>query len=324
MLDQLRQVAIFAKTIDHGSFRGAAKELRLSPSVVSHHISQLEAHLGVALLYRSTRKLALTREGEKLLAATHPMLEAMEGAFSQLSNSAASPTGELRLTTPSVLIQSHLTDLISSFSMRYPGIKLSLDYSDVRQDIIEGGHDIAIRMGVQMKSSGLVRNLFQVSRRLVASKAYLKNRPKVTTPQELLDWDWIELSPVRHIKPTFRKSTANSSSKANSKTKARSNGKPESQQITIKPTAHIAANEALAMYRLARSGAGLAVVPEFLAAESIASGAMKYVLPDWQLDPINVFATWHSNAPRHGLIKLFVDEIGPDQSLKNKPAKKTL
>ncbi|MGI9502636.1 MAG: LysR family transcriptional regulator, partial [Geminicoccaceae bacterium] len=78
MIDRLRQMAIFAKTIDHGSFRGAARELRLSPSVVSHHISQLEEHLGVALIYRSTRKLTLTREGERLLAATRKMLEAVE------------------------------------------------------------------------------------------------------------------------------------------------------------------------------------------------------------------------------------------------------
>ena len=69
MIDQLRQMAIFTKTIDHGSFRAAARDLRLSPSVVSHHISQLEEHLGVALIYRSTRKLTLTREGERLLCA---------------------------------------------------------------------------------------------------------------------------------------------------------------------------------------------------------------------------------------------------------------
>ena len=74
MIDQLRQMAIFAKTIDHGSFRGAAKELRLSPSVVSHHISQLEEHIGVPLLHRSTRKLRLTPEGERLLAAARNML----------------------------------------------------------------------------------------------------------------------------------------------------------------------------------------------------------------------------------------------------------
>jgi DNA-binding transcriptional LysR family regulator len=186
---------------------------------------------------------------------------------------------------------------MASFSINHPGIKLTLDYSDVRQDMIDGGYDIAIRMGARAKSSSVSRRLFEVPRRLVASKTYLKKHSKVTTPEDLQDWDWIELSPVRHIKPTFRKST--------SKTK----------QITIKPTAQIATNDALALYRLARSGAGLAVVPEFLAEEGVRAGVVKYVLPEWKLDPIEVFATWPSNAPKNGLIKLFIGEIGPAQSL---------
>lgn len=296
MLDQLRQVAIFAKTIDHGSFRGAARELNLSPSVVSHHISQLEEHLGVALLYRSTRKLALTREGEQLLASTQHMLEAVEGIFTELSSSASSPSGELRITAPRFLMQSHLTDLIAVFSMNHPGIRLSLDFTDERQDLIAGGHDIAIRAGSKSESTVLTRNLFEISRRLVASADYLKAYPKVNSPEKLQDWDWIELSPVRHIKPRFHKS--------------------KSKQVTIKPTAHIAANDALAVYRLARSGAGLAVVPEFLAEADHAAGIVKYVLPDWKLDPINIFATWPSNAPKHGLIKLFVNEIAGEKSLR--------
>ena len=110
MIDRLRQMAIFAKTIDHGSFRGAAKELHLSPSVVSHHISQLEEHLGVALIYRSTRKLTLTREGDRLLAATRTMLEAVESELQTLSAGANVPSGELRITAPSVLSKSSFTD----------------------------------------------------------------------------------------------------------------------------------------------------------------------------------------------------------------------
>jgi DNA-binding transcriptional LysR family regulator len=294
MLDQLRQIAIFAKTIDHGSFRGAARELRLSPSVVSHHISQLEEHLGVALIHRSTRKLALTREGEQLLASTRHLLEAVDNVFSELSDSTGIPSGEIRITTPSVLIQSHLTDLLASFSMDYPQVKLSLDFTDVRQDLIDGGLDIAIRMGIQAKKSATSRILFQLRRRLVASKAYLEHRPKVSSPEDLLDWDWIELSPVHHIKPTFRKS--------------------KSRPIIIKPKAHISTNDAVAMYRLARAGAGLAVVPEFLAEEDVAAGLVEYVLPSWALESIDVFATWPANAPRHGLIKLFINEICQKQS----------
>jgi len=296
MLDQLRQVAIFAKTIDHGSFRGAARELDLSPSVVSHHVSQLEKHLGVALIYRTTRKLALTQEGARLLASTHPMFEALEGALSDLSKSANKPSGELRIAMPSILIQSQLTEMLANFSMQYPGVKLILDYSDERQDIITGGYDVAIRMGLNRKSSSTTRALFQVQRCLLASRDYLKSYPKARTPQQIADWDWIELTPVSHIKPTFRK--------------------PRSKPIKIKPTAHLAANDALAVYHLARAGAGLAVVPEFLAEEGLSAGVVVSVLPEWKMEPIEVFAEWPSNAPKNGLIKLLVDAIGPSQSLR--------
>lgn len=147
MIDRLRQMAIFAKTIDHGSFRGAARALNLSPSVVSHHISQLEEHLGVALIYRSTRKLTLTKEGERLLVATRKMLEAVEGELFTISSQATAPSGDLRLTVPSVLSQSTITDRLAAFSCRYPRINLSLDYSDTRHALIDNGLDLAIRMG---------------------------------------------------------------------------------------------------------------------------------------------------------------------------------
>jgi len=297
MLDQLRQVAIFAKTVDHGSFRGAARELKLSPSVVSHHISQLEEHLGVALLYRSTRKLALTREGEQLLESTHSMLEAVEGAFSEISDTAGSPSGELRITSPALFIQSQLTDVIASFATENPGIKIILEFSDERQDLIAGGHDIAIRAGSQTESPAVTRQLFQMHRRLVASKSYLKGRPKVKTPEDLKNWDWVELTPVRHIKQSFYK--------------------PGSKKISIKPDAHVSVNDALALYRFARAGAGLAVVPEFLAEEGIEAKLIEYVLPAWKIDPISIFATWPSNAPKHGLIKLFINYIS-DQNLSSK------
>ncbi|MGH1480698.1 MAG: LysR family transcriptional regulator [Geminicoccales bacterium] len=293
MIDRLRQMAIFAKTIDHSSFRGAARELRLSPSVVSHHISQLEEHLGVALLYRSTRKLTLTPEGERLLAATRKMLEAVEGELLELSVSASVPSGELRLTVPSVLSQSRFTDAIAAFSMAYPRVRLSLDFSDLRRELIEDGFDIAIRMGFGGKDSTTSRVLFRVKRRLVASTRYLSTRPSVSEPNQLLDWDWLQLTPVRNIPVMFQR--------------------PGSGQVTIKPKAHIFSNDAQALYRLACAGAGLAIVPEFLATDDIAAGRVECVLPNWEPKGIDVFAVWPSNAPKNGLIRLILEELSRSQ-----------
>ena len=294
MIDRLRQMAIFAKTIDHGSFRGAARELRLSPSVVSHHVSQLEDSLGVALIYRSTRKLTLTREGHRLLAATHKMLEAVEGELADLSVSASAPSGELRVTIPSVLSQSHFTAQIAAFSSAYPRVKLLLDFSDSRRSLIDDGFDIAIRMGPTAKRSATSRKLFSVKRKLVASAEYLASRPAPENPKDVAGWDWLALTPVHNVPLEFK-------------------GK-RGAQATIKPNAHIHANDAQALYRLARAGAGLAIVPDFLASDDVEAGAVKYVLPDWELRSIDVFATWPANAPKHGLIHLALDALNQNRS----------
>lgn len=292
MIDRLRQMAIFAKTIDHGSFRGAARALRLSPSVVSHHISQLEEHLGVALLYRSTRKLSLTREGERLLAATHKMLDAVEGELLDLSVRASEPSGELRLTAPSVLSQSGFTDKVAAFSKRYPRITLSLDFSDTRRELVEDGFDIAIRMKPNRKRSQTTRSLFKAQRRLVAAPEYLAARARPGTPKDLMGWDWLGLTPTLNIPLNFKEKGG--------------------RAVTIKPAPTVFSNDAQAVYRLARAGAGLAVVPEFLCQEDVAVGRISYVLPEWQLAPIDVFASWHANAPKHGLIHLALESLsGP-------------
>jgi len=289
MIDQLRQMAIFAKTIDHGSFRGAARELQLSPSVVSHHISQLEEHLGVALIYRSTRKLTLTLEGERLLTATRKMLEVAEGELMQLSVSASEPSGELRLAAPSVLSNSMFTDSIAAFSRAYPRIRLSLDFSDTRRDLIEDGFDVVIRMGLDGKNTPTSRLLFQVRRRPVASLGYLATRPPLSSPKQLEDWDWLALAPARNVPKVFRKKGV--------------------RPITIKPEPRMSCNDAHALYRLVCAGVGYTIVPEYLAENDVDAGRVEFLLPEWEMSPIDVFAVWPANAPKHGLVRLILEEL---------------
>jgi len=224
-----------------------------------------------------------------LLVATRKMLEAVEGELLELSVSASEPSGQLRLTVPSVLSQSPFTDAIAAFSMAYPRVSLSLDFSDSRRELIDDGFDIAIRMGVDGKNSATSRVLFSVKRKLVASTTYLSGRPSVSDPSQLLDWDWLLLSPVQNAPLAFKK--------------------PGSRPATIKPNAHMSSSDAQALYRLARAGAGLAIVPEFLAKDDVTTGRVSYVLPDWKLNQVDVFAVWPSNAPKNGLIRLILEEL---------------
>ena len=288
MLDQLRQIAIFAKTVDHGSFRAAARALDLSPSVVSHHIAQLEERLGTALLYRSTRKLSLTEDGKQLLAQAHVMVEAAEAGLQAVADHAKQPSGVLHVTVPAVLAQSETVDRIAAFSIAHPKVRLVMDFSDQRREIIDGGIDVAIRMGWLKDSTLKARKLYDAHRKLVAAQSYMQTHPAPSSPKDLEDWDWLELSPVR-MRPRFKM--------------------PGRQNVQLKPTPCLSVNDAHAIYQLARAGAGLAIVPEFLADQDIASGQMVHVLPDWQLDPIGVFAVWPPNAPKAGLTAHFVEAL---------------
>lgn len=290
MLDELRQIAIFAKTVDHGSFRAAAKALDLSPSVVSHHVGQLEQRLDTALLYRSTRKLSLTSDGERLLVAAHAMMDAAEAGLQDIVSHTHQPSGMLRITAPAFLAQSALTNQLAEFSLAYPDVQLAIDFSDARQDLIADGYDIALRAGEMADSSLMARKLFDIQRRLVAAPAYLNAHTKEpASPGDLSGWDWLLFAPVKRQKLIFRKA-----------------GK---QKLIAQPEARITVNDAYALSRLAQAGAGLAIVPEFVAEAHLVAGTLRNVLPDWQLDPVAVYAVWPSNAPKHGLVKHFINFI---------------
>ena len=289
MIDQLRQMAIFARTIDHGSFRAAAKAMRLSPSVVSHQVAELERRLGTALIYRSTRKLSLTRDGERLLLSARTMIEAAENGLQSVSDQAREPSGELRVTMPAVLARSKLVEQIAGFTVANRKVQLSVDFSDTRKSLIGDGFDLAIRMGWLKDSALIARKLNSVHRRLVAAKSYLASRPRPVSPGDLNDWDWLELSPVRTKQPKFQK--------AGHKT------------MTVKPASRISVNDAHALYQFARAGSGLALVPDFLAEDDISAGVMEYVLPDWHVEDIGIYAVWPQNAPKHGLTRCLVDHL---------------
>lgn len=285
-LEYLRTLAIFSKTIDHGSFRAAARALRLSPSVVSHHVTQLEKQLGTALLYRSTRKLSLTPDGERLLISARAMVSAAEQGLQSVTNQSQEPSGLLRVTAPAVLAHSKLVDQLAAYIGTFSSVELLLDFSDARRDLIGDGFDLAIRMGWQKERSFRTRELFEVERKLVASETYLQTRTNPASPKELSEWDWLELTPVGARKVEFQNGT---------------------KRVTVqKPSPRISANDAHALCGLARAGAGLAVVPKFLTDADVASGALRYVLSKWSVSSVRVFAAWPANAPRHGLIEHFV------------------
>lgn len=285
MLDQLRQIAIFAKTIECGSFVKAASALQLSPSVVSHHIAQLEKQLGVALIYRSTRKLSLTSDGEKLLASAQQMTGSAEEFINLAVKNDSELMGHLNITVPAFMAKSALVKHIGSFIKLNPNISINLDFSDSRREIVEGGIDLAIRMGKLRDSNLKVRKLFDMERALVVSTELSKRLAVLKSPKDLENERWIEFSPVG-LRYTFKNK--------------------HDKSVVINPKADIATNSIYAILQLVKNGNGLGVLPKFITDKEKGNKKLVDLLTDWQLTPISAYAVWHANTPRNGLTKKLI------------------
>lgn len=280
MIDELRAMAVFAKTVETGSFRAAAKALGLAPSVVSHHVARLEARLGVALLYRSTRRLSLTHDGEHLFASAQTMLAAAEHGLNAIVQRAVEPAGRLSLSVPAMLARDRLTADLAAFANAHRKIELSIRFSDRPHDVVREGIDLAIRIG-DLADSGLKsKRLFVLERTLVAAPALLAAVAQPAEPADLAGWDWIGLT----MRP-------------NSKTLINADG--DIRRISFSPRVVVDSIEAVC--QLAIAGVGLATPPASLVAEDLRTGRLVQPLPGWVPDALGVYALWPANAPREGL-----------------------
>lgn len=285
MIDHLKHMAVFARVVDKGSFRGAAQDIGVAPSRVSQTITDLENHLGTTLLYRTTRKLALTGEGRALYTRVTEMLRSAEAGLNEINATMQDPVGALRVSVPAFLATSDLSTAMAAFIKRYPNVALSLFYSDRRVKIIENGFDLAIRAGGLSDSAMMTRKLGGIHRALVAGAEYARARPVPTRPTDLEDWDWIRYQQ--------RTDTIDLTSDTG-----------ETERVTGR--SQIEVDSADALYYFATQDVGASVLPENLAERGVASGALVRLLPKWRLPDIGLNAVWPDSSRRETLTLLFV------------------
>ena len=294
MINNLRAIYIFVKSVQLGSFRATAKALKLSPSVVSYQISQLEKEFNVALLYRSTRRLTLTSEGTRLFDKLLRFVEEAEREVDYLTASLTEPIGRLNITMASSFSQENITQEIARFAKNHPKVELSVNYSDEQKNLIADNIDLAIRSGPIDNSSLKAKRLFSIDRKLVASPLYLATKSDPKSPQELNMWEWIWLSVTPDHRVFFNEQT---------KKKAR---------VTINK--RVTVNDGYAMCKFAVEGLGLLTSPLYLVEKYLAKGQLVEVLPDWQVEAIDVYAIWPANTPKNGLTQRFVDYLSEAMS----------
>jgi DNA-binding transcriptional LysR family regulator len=185
MADSIQEMAVFARVVGAGSLSAAARELGLSPALVSRRLAALETRLGVRLINRTTRSLHLTDDGATYYEACARVLADIEEADATVSAGRVEPRGALRVALPASFGLQHIAPLVPRFAERYPQIQLALSLSDRTVNLIEEGFDLAVRIAHLEDSSLTARKLAPNRRVVCASPAYLKRHGAPQTPQEL-------------------------------------------------------------------------------------------------------------------------------------------
>ena len=176
---------VFSKVVQGGSLSAAARELGISPAVVSRTLAAMEARLGVRLINRTTRSLHLTDEGASYYETCSRILAEIEEADAAAAARRVEPQGMLRVALPASFGLNHIAPLIPRFAARYPKVELALSLSDRSVNLVEEGFDLAIRIA-ELKDSALAARKLAPNRRVVcASPAYLRQHVEPKTPQDL-------------------------------------------------------------------------------------------------------------------------------------------
>ncbi len=275
-MDQLKRMAIFAEVVAAGSLTAAARRLGMTPSAVSQHLRQLEQSLGLALLHRSTRRLALTEAGERYHTGCAAMVAAARSAEQALARLRDEPEGELRLAAPigfGSLLATALAPLRS-----YPKLRLALLLDDTVIDLIESRVDIALRVGEQPDSTLVARKLGSMKRQLCASPAYLAERGWPAQPQDLLKHDVLGSRP------------------RNASFEVLELQGPGGEQQTLRLESRVQASQVTAVHALCVAGWGISVGVVDEDREALAEGRLLPVLPGWHLADVPVYAV----TPRRG------------------------
>lgn len=261
----LNSIAIFAQVVECGSFTQAAEALDLTKSTVSRKVADLEQHLGVRLLTRSTRHLVLTPEGENYYQSCSQMLEIMEQAELEVTANQDLIRGRINVVMPVEMGQQVMGGYIHDFLKLYPNVTIHLELSNREVDIIAEGIDLYAQVG-EVSDSSMVARQFHISRRvMVASPQYLEQYGEIHTPADL--------KPPHHQVRVYNKAV-----KLPNWQLAR-----DGEEVTVELPYKLRVNSITSSLMACVDGLGIALLPEFICREHFAAGRLVRLLPEWEV-----------------------------------------
>jgi DNA-binding transcriptional LysR family regulator len=289
-MDRILSISAFAAVVEHGSFVRAAERLAISTSTLSRQIAELEQHLGVRLLNRTTRRLSLTESGQAFYERAVQVLADLEEAEALASSSAAAPRGRLRLTCSHALGVQRLAPAIAAFAGQYPEVGFDVSVSDRIVDLVEEGFDLAVRVG-QVGSEQLVARRLGTMRLLVcASPAYLQAHGTPQVPADLAGHRVMTYA----YAPTPRVWRL---------------GDRHGNHEEVRVSGPLHSNSGDLAIAAAIAGLGLVFEPDFMLQPALDAGRLRRVLPEWESSPGEIWAVYPSRRHLSAKVRLFVDHL---------------
>jgi len=288
-MEDLNDLALFAKVVEHKGFSAAGEQLGIPKSRVSRHIARLEARLGVRLLQRTSRRLTVTSVGQLFYERCQAVVAMGESARDVIHQAVSEPQGSLRVSCPITLAQFWLTPLLPEFMKAFPKVRLLLSVTNRRIDPVEEQVDVVLRVRRPPfdDSSLVVRRLGQTTDVLVASPSLLALDAGPVDPDDLANWPTLSIpgDGERQIW-TLRSGT------------------------TVAEVAHqprLATTDMFALKRAALEGVGVALLPEIICGDELQDGKLKRVLPEWHCAVSEVQAAFPTRRGMLPAVRALVD-----------------
>jgi DNA-binding transcriptional LysR family regulator len=272
-MDRFAHMQIFVGVVEAGSISAAAERLNLAKSAVSRRLAELEAHLGVSLIQRTTRRLNLTHSGRTYYARCVAILADVEEAESAVSQDHGALKGRLKVALPLAFGLLHLAPLIQAFMTRHPDVRFELDFNDRQIDLMQEGFDLAIRIATLEDSSLIARRLAPIRHVVCASPAYLVRHGTPRAAADLAAHVCLAYSNVRDPDVWHYHGPG---------------GQPGEVRVPVR----LAASSGEFLMQVAIAGEGLVLLPSFYVHEALRAGQLQRLLADHLWPELAAYAVY--------------------------------
>lgn len=289
-MDRFDGMRAFVRVVEAGSFTKAAGHLDMSRTTVTQLVQQLEAHLHLKLLNRTTRRVNVTTDGAAYYERVVRLLAELDDIESNLPGASTAPRGMLRVDVPSPLANIILVPALPAFHARFPDIQLEMGASDRKVDLIGENVDCVVRGGEVKDASLVARHVGDLQLGVYAAPSYLAQAGTPSHPDELLD--------PRHRIVRYRW--------ANGLPYVMNKG---DESVKIAGRYLLAIDDGNAYLTAGLAGLGVLWLPAYMAREHAANGALVRLFTDWRIDPMPLYVAYAPNRYVRKPLRVFIDWI---------------